>query len=59
MGNDLKKVKPKKEAVKNPDKNELNPKNSIIEQISCPFCKKVFSSITTIKALNFQKAILF
>ena len=29
-------------------------KNTIIEQISCPFCKKLFNSSTTINALNYH-----
>ena len=62
MGNDspIKKIKEKdkeqkkgKEKEKEKEKKpELNPKNSIIEQISCPFCKKIFNSSTTIPALN-------
>ena len=54
MGNELKKIKEKQEKEKqeNKVKNELNLKHSIIEQISCPFCNKVFSSTTTIKAFN-------
>ena len=54
MGNELKKIKEKQEKEKqeNKVKNELNLKHSIIEQISCPFCNKVFNSTTTIKAFN-------
>jgi len=31
-----------------------NSKNTIIEQITCPFCKKLFNSSTTINALNYH-----
>ncbi len=35
------------------NKNKI-AKNTIIEQITCPFCKKLFNSSTTIKALNYH-----
>ena len=43
-------IKLKKE--NNINKKEIISKNSIIEQISCPFCKKEFKSSTSIKELN-------
>ena len=49
MGNDFP-IKLKKE--NNINKKEIISKNSIIEQISCPFCKKEFKSSTSIKELN-------
>ena len=49
MGNDFP-IKLKKENKTN--KKEINPKNSIIEQISCPFCKKEFNCTTSIKEFN-------
>ena len=53
MGNDFPiKIKKENDDEKKSDKNELNPKYSIIEQVSCPFCKKEFNSSTTIKAFN-------
>jgi len=54
MGNDSIIKKKEKENEKKTVKNELNPKNSLIEQVSCPFCKKIFKGSTTIKAFNFH-----
>ena len=54
MGNDSIIKKIEKENEKKKVKNELNPKNSLIEQVSCPFCKRIFKSSTTIKAFNFH-----
>ena len=54
MGNDSINKKIEKENEKKKVKNELNPKNSLIEQVSCPFCKRIFKSSTTIKAFNFH-----
>ena len=54
MGNDSIIKKKEKENEKKTVKNELNPKNSLIEQVSCPFCKRIFKSSTTIKAFNFH-----
>ena len=54
MGNDSIIKKKEKENEKKKVKNELNPKNSLIEQVSCPFCKRIFKSSTTIKAFNFH-----
>lgn len=47
MGNE----QPHKSKAKTKKKNA---KNTIIEQISCPFCKKLFNSSTTINALNYH-----
>ena len=49
MGNES----PHKSKTKTKTKNK-NPKNTIIEQITCPFCKKLFNSSTTINALNYH-----
>ena len=34
------------------NKEVIHPKNSIVEQMSCPFCKKIFKSSATIKEFN-------
>jgi transcription elongation factor Elf1 len=49
MGNE----QPHKSKTKTKTKNK-NSKNLIIEQITCPFCKKLFNSSTTINALNYH-----
>ena len=38
---------------KTKSKNKIS-KNTIFEQITCPFCKKLFNSSTTINALNYH-----
>ena len=50
MGNELEKPKKKKEDKK--QNNKINPKNSLAEQLSCPFCKRVFKCTSTIKEFN-------
>ena len=47
MGNE----QPHRPKTKSKNKNS---KNTIIEQITCPFCKKLFNSSTTINALNYH-----
>ena len=47
MGDDFP-IKIKKER----NKEVINPKNSIVEQMSCPFCEKMFRSSATIKEFN-------
>ena len=53
MGNDpinklLKEVKDaNNDSYKNNNHKKINSKNSLFEQISCPFCKRVFSSTIT------------
>ena len=39
---------------KQTNKEVIHPKNSIVEQMSCPFCKKIFKSSSTIKEFNFH-----
>ena len=45
-------IKAKKENKKN--KEIIHPKNSIVEQMSCPFCDKLFKSTASIKEFNFH-----
>ncbi len=51
MGDDFP-IKIKKD--KQTNKEIIHPKNSIVEQMSCPFCKKIFKSSSTIKEFNFH-----
>ena len=51
MGDDFP-IKIKKD--KQTNKEVIHPKNSIVEQMSCPFCKKIFKSSSTIKEFNFH-----
>ena len=50
MGDDF----PIKINHKQTNKEVIHPKNSIVEQMSCPFCKKIFKSSSTIKEFNFH-----
>ena len=44
----------KKKSKNKTKKNEINSKNSLIENISCPFCKRLFNAYTSIKEFNFH-----
>ena len=50
MGNEEDSQKKKKEDKKS--KNKISLKNSLAEQLSCPFCKRVFKCTSTIKDFN-------
>ena len=50
MGNDIDSSRKKKDDKK--PKNKINPKNSLAEQLSCPFCKREFKCTSTIKEFN-------
>ena len=52
MGNDLIANLSDSEIIKERPKKIVNINSVINEQLKCPFCKKLFSSITTIQEFN-------
>ena len=52
MGNDLLLNLSESEIIKEKPKKKINLNSVLNEQVKCPFCKKLFSSITTIQEFN-------
>ena len=52
MGNDLLLNLSESEIIKEKPKKKINFNSVLNEQVKCPFCKKLFSSITTIQEFN-------